>query len=262
MLQPRSLAPQFTLPDQDGKPVSLADLRGRWVVFYFYPKDDTPGCTIEACEFTAALPNFRGLNAEVLGCSGDDAAAHTAFIQKHKLGIRLLTDADRSVMRTYEAFGKKFVDGKEVEGVIRSTVLIAPDGSVAHHWVTVKAQGHAEEVRGKITELQGAGAVTTATAPAVTQAAPKKAPAAPSVEPLAAKKPTAKKSPAKKPAPKKIVAKKANAKKTTTKKTAVKKPAAKKTSARKFAAKKPGAKKPGARAVAKPAAKTIKRTRS
>ena len=155
MLPTTSLAPPFTLPDQNGSLVSLAGLRGRWIVLYFYPRDDTPGCTIEACEFTSSLPDFTDLNAEVIGCSADDAASHTAFISKHKLGIRLLTDADRSVMRTYGAYGKKMLYGKEVEGVVRSTVLIAPDGTVAHHWETVKAEGHAEEVRSKLLELQG-----------------------------------------------------------------------------------------------------------
>ncbi len=186
MLTIGSPAPAFTLPDQDGARVSLQDLRGRWVVLYFYPKDDTPGCTVEACEFTAALPQFRGLDAEVFGCSSDGAAAHTKFVAKYKLGIRLLTDADRSVMKTYGAFGTKLMYGKKVEGVIRSTVLIAPDGTVAHHWATVKAAGHAEQVRSKLAELQGGdGAAAAAPAKAAKKAAAKKA--AP-----AAKKPVAK----------------------------------------------------------------------
>lgn len=155
MLTIGSPAPAFTLPDQDGTPVALQHLRGRWVVLYFYPKDDTPGCTVEACEFTAALPHFRGLDADVFGCSADGAAAHTKFVAKYKLGIRLLTDADRSTMKRYGAFGTKLMYGKKVEGVIRSTVLIAPDGTVAHHWATVKAAGHAEQVRSRLAELQG-----------------------------------------------------------------------------------------------------------
>lgn len=200
MLTIGSPAPAFTLPDQDGKAVALKDLRGRWVVLYFYPKDDTPGCTVEACEFTAALPSFRGLDAEVFGCSSDGAAAHTKFVAKYKLGIRLLTDADRSVMKTYGAFGSKLMYGKKVEGVIRSTVLIAPDGTVAHHWATVKAAGHAEQVRGKLAELQGGGG---AAAPA-----PAKKPAAKKPAKPAAKKPAAAKA-AKKAAKK--TAKKAKA---------------------------------------------------
>jgi peroxiredoxin Q/BCP len=203
MLTLGAKAPAFTLPDQDGKQVSLQDLRGRWVVLYFYPKDDTPGCTVEACEFTAALPAFRGLDAVVYGCSADGASAHQKFIAKHKLGIGLLTDADKKVMKAYGAYGKKLMYGKEVEGVIRSTVLIAPDGVIAQHWPKVKAEGHAEAVRDALAALQG-GAV---------------APAA------AAKKPAAKK-PAKAPAPaKKVAAKPAAAKKAVAK--AAAKPAAK-----------------------------------
>jgi thioredoxin-dependent peroxiredoxin len=204
MLEAGTKAPPFTLPDQDGAHVSLQDLRGRWVVLYFYPKDDTPGCTVEACEFTAALPAFRGLDAEVFGCSADGASAHLKFIAKHKLGIKLLTDADRAVMKSYGAFGKKLMYGKQVEGVIRSTVLIAPDGSVAHHWATVKAAGHAEQVRSKLAELQGAGPVAAA---APKQAAPAKQ-ASPVKKAAPVKKAPAKKAPAKKAAAAKKASKK------------------------------------------------------
>ena len=210
MLEAGTAAPAFTLPDQDGKPVALNDLKGRWVVLYFYPKDDTPGCTVEACEFTAAMPEFRGLDAEVFGCSADGASAHLKFIAKHKLGIRLLTDADKKVMKTYGAFGKKVMYGKQVEGVIRSTVLIAPDGSVAHHWATVKAAGHAEQVRSKLAELQGmdaAAAPVAAKKPAAKSAAAKKSPSSKA----AAKQAPAKKAAAKKPAAKKAAAKKPTA---------------------------------------------------
>lgn len=207
MLTIGSPAPAFTLPDQDGKAVALKDLRGRWVVLYFYPKDDTPGCTVEACEFTAALPAFGGLDAEVFGCSADGAAAHTKFVAKYKLGIKLLTDADRSVMKTYGAFGSKLMYGKKVEGVIRSTVLIAPDGTVAHHWATVKAAGHAEQVRGKLAELQGGGGAAAA-APAKKPAA-KKPTAKKPVKAAAKKAAPAAKKPAAKPAKK--TAKKAKA---------------------------------------------------
>ena len=184
MITTGKAAPAFTLPDQDGTAVSSDALRGRWVVLYFYPRDDTPGCTIEACEFTAALPDFRGLGAEVFGCSGDSAAAHTKFIQKHELGIRLLVDADKAVMKRYGAYGEKVLYGKPVVGVIRSTVILAPDGTVAHHWKTVKAAGHAEHVRKRLAELQGGAAVLQ---PAAKKPAAKKP----------AKKPAAKKAPAK-----------------------------------------------------------------
>ena len=204
MLTLGAKAPAFTLPDQDGKQVSLQDLRGRWVVLYFYPKDDTPGCTVEACEFTAALPAFRGLDAVVYGCSADGASAHQKFIAKHKLGIGLLTDADKKVMKAYGAYGKKLMYGKEVEGVIRSTVLIAPDGVIAHHWPKVKAEGHAEAVRDALAALQGGAAKAPAPAAAAKKPAAKK-PAA--KKPAAAKPAT--KAPAKKAAAKKPAAKKA-----------------------------------------------------
>ena len=180
MIQVGQPAPSFSLPDQNGNPVALSELRGRWTVLYFYPKDDTPGCTVEACEFTAAMPDFRGLDAEVLGCSADGAAAHTKFIAKYNLGIRLLTDADKSVMQAYDAYGEKMLYGKPVVGVKRSTVLIAPDGTVAHHWTSVKAAGHAEQVRSKLVELRG-GAAAASAAPAPAAPAPVAAP----VEPVA-----------------------------------------------------------------------------
>jgi len=168
-------APAFSLPDQDGSSVDLAGLRGRWVVLYFYPRDDTPGCTVEACEFTAQLPDFRDLDAEVFGCSADSAASHTKFIDRHRLGITLLTDVGRKVMQAYGAYGKKMLYGKQVEGVIRSTVLIAPDGKVAHHWATVRAAGHAAQVLAKLAELSGVPAVPAGKAKPVSKAAKKPA---------------------------------------------------------------------------------------
>ena len=146
--------PAFTLKDQDGKPVRLRDLEGRWVVLYFYPRDDTPGCTIEACDFSAGLRRFRKLDAVVLGCSPDDAASHSRFIAKHKLRVTLLSDLGHRVMTKYGAFGEKTLYGKKTVGVIRSTVLIAPDGKVACHWKRARAKGHADQVRRKLEELR------------------------------------------------------------------------------------------------------------
>jgi peroxiredoxin Q/BCP len=170
-------APAFSLPDQDGKAVALAALKGRWVVLYFYPRDDTPGCTVEACEFTAGIAAFRGLDAAVYGCSADGAASHQKFIGKYKLAFGLLTDADHAVMTAYGAWGRKVLYGKETVGVIRSTVLIAPDGTVAHHWARVKAEGHAEQVRSRLQELRGAAPPPKAPAktPAKVKPAPKPA---------------------------------------------------------------------------------------
>ena len=148
-------APEFNLPDQDGVPVSLSSLRGSWVVLYFYPKDDTPGCTTEACEFTEGIEVFRGLDAVVLGCSADSPETHRTFIAKYDLAVRLLSDRDHKMMEAYGAWGEKSMYGRTTMGVIRSTVLIDPDGRIAFHWPKVKAAGHAEKVREKLAELRG-----------------------------------------------------------------------------------------------------------
>ena len=147
-------APDFSLPDQDGVEVSLDALRGRWVVLYFYPKDDTPGCTTEACEFTEGIEAFHELDAEVFGCSPDSPDRHRKFIAKHKLAVRLLSDPGHEVMAAYGAWGEKNMYGKVTVGVIRSTVIIDPEGLVAHHWKRASAKGHAEKVREKLEELQ------------------------------------------------------------------------------------------------------------
>ncbi len=149
-------APAFTLPDQDGAKVALSGLAGKWVVLYFYPRDDTPGCTTEACEFTASIAEFRGMDAVVLGVSPDTPEKHRRFREKYGLEVTLLADTERTVMTKYGAFGTKKLYGKEVQGVIRSTVLIAPDGKVAHHWRSVKAKGHAAHVAARLGELRGA----------------------------------------------------------------------------------------------------------
>lgn len=148
-------APAFSLPDENGNQVKLSDLAGQWVVLYFYPKDDTPGCTVEACDFTSGLSGFEKLDATVLGCSADGAETHRKFIAKYKLKIRLLSDPDHKIMEKYGAWGEKNNYGKKTMGIIRSTALIAPDGKVAYHWPTVKAAGHAAKVREKLVELRG-----------------------------------------------------------------------------------------------------------
>ena len=147
-------APAFTLPNQDGKQVSLKDLKGKWVVLYFYPKDDTPGCTVEGIEFTAKAKEFKKRNTVVYGISGDSAEKHCTFIKKHKLGIPLLTDPDKKMMEQYEAFKEKKLYGRTFLGIIRSTVLLDPDGKVVWHWKSVKAKGHADAVLAKLDELR------------------------------------------------------------------------------------------------------------
>ena len=147
-------APAFALPDQDGRVARLGDFAGSWVVLYFYPKDDTPGCTTEACEFTDGIEAFEKLEAVVLGCSPDTPDSHRRFIAKHDLKITLLSDPDHAVMEAYGAWGEKSTYGRTTMGVIRSTVLIDPRSKVAFHWPNVKAAGHAEKVREKLAELR------------------------------------------------------------------------------------------------------------
>jgi len=147
-------APDFTAVDQNEQPFSLQDLRGSWLVLYFYPKDNTSGCTTEACEFSEGLETFRNLNAEVIGCSPDTPERHRNFIEKHNLKLRLLSDPERKVMSTYGAWGEKKSYGKTVVGVIRSTFIIDPEGRIAHRWKSVRAKGHAAKVREKLEKLQ------------------------------------------------------------------------------------------------------------
>ena len=150
-----SPAPGFSLPDQNGRTVTLGELRGRWVVLYFYPKDDTPGCTTEACEFTAAIEDFAGLDAVVLGCSPDSVSSHAEFAAKHDLAVSLLADPEHEVMKRYEAWGEKVLYGRRLVGVRRSTVLIDPEGRVAHHWRSARAKGHAASVKARLEGLRG-----------------------------------------------------------------------------------------------------------
>lgn len=147
-------APAFSLSDQDEKAVALEDYAGKWLVLYFYPKDDTPGCTTEACEFTTGIKAFAGLQAVVVGVSPDSPASHSKFREKYKLTVTLLSDPEHKTLAEYGAWGLKKNYGKEYEGVLRSTVLIDPQGKVAYHWQNVKAEGHAQAVREKLDELQ------------------------------------------------------------------------------------------------------------
>jgi len=141
------LAPAFTLETTDGEKLALKDLRGRDVVVYFYPRDDTPGCTKEACGFRDLWKDYEALNVTVLGVSPDDAAAHARFVKKYSLPFTLLCDPDKKVMTKYGAFGEKMMYGKKTVGVIRSTVWIGPDGKVRKHWRRVaKAADHPAKV--------------------------------------------------------------------------------------------------------------------
>ena len=141
-------APAFTLEGSDGKRHSLSDYRGKSVVLYFYPKDDTPGCTMEACGFRDSIDSVTNSNAVVLGVSKDGVESHNQFIDKYNLPFTLLSDPDTKVMQAYGAWGeKKNMEGKTVEGAIRSTVVIGPDGKVLRQWAPVaNAEEHPREV--------------------------------------------------------------------------------------------------------------------
>lgn len=148
------IAPDFSAIDHNGATFNLGQARGSWLVLYFYPKDDTPGCTTEACEFTEGIEAFRNISAEVIGCSPDSPERHRKFIEKYGLKLRLLSDPEHKVMETYGAWGEKKLYGKKVVGTIRSTVIIDPKGRIAHRWKSVRAKGHAAKVRERLEKLQ------------------------------------------------------------------------------------------------------------
>jgi thioredoxin-dependent peroxiredoxin len=140
-------APAFTLEDAGGKKVKLSDFKGKDVVVYFYPKDDTPGCTKEACGFRDLWGDLKKEGVVVLGVSRDSGASHEKFAAKYDLPFTLLSDPDHSMMETYGAWGEKILYGRKSEGVIRSTVWIGPDGKVRKHWKRVpKAETHPQSV--------------------------------------------------------------------------------------------------------------------
>ncbi len=148
-------APDFCLLDQDEVQRCLKDYRGKWVVLYFYPKDNTSGCTKEAQGFTAMKEEFEKLGAVILGVSPDSPKSHRNFREKKGITITLLSDPQHQVMEAYGAWGMKKSRGKEKPGVIRSTVLIDPEGLVRFHWSKVKVAGHVEAVLEKLRELKG-----------------------------------------------------------------------------------------------------------
>jgi peroxiredoxin Q/BCP len=139
-------APEFCLPASDEQEVCLNSYHGKWVVLYFYPKDNTSGCTREAMDFTAALDELHALSADVQGISRDSPQSHRKFAMKHGLKVKLLSDSDHKVAEAYGAWALKKMYGREEYGVIRSTFLIDPDGYIAHIWQPVKVDGHVEAV--------------------------------------------------------------------------------------------------------------------
>ncbi len=155
-------APEFKLHDNNENEVSLSDSKGKWIVLYFYPRDNTSGCTKEACDFTDAAEEFENINAVVLGVSPDSIPSHQKFISKHDLKVKLLSDPERKVIKEYEAWGIKKLYGKESEGLIRSTYIIDPDGKIAASWTNVKVRQkrktgeikHVDKVKEELAKLQ------------------------------------------------------------------------------------------------------------
>ena len=148
------IAPDFSLADQDDQIVRLGDLRGKWLVLYFYPADDTPGCTCQATEFTELLSEFCQMDAQIYGVSTDSIESHRYFIQKYDLKLDLLSDPDHAVMQRYGAWVSSRLGEQEYGRVIRTTLIIDPEGMIRHHWPEVIPVGHAERVRDKLEELQ------------------------------------------------------------------------------------------------------------
>ncbi|NMG09521.1 thioredoxin-dependent thiol peroxidase [Brasilonema sp. UFV-L1] len=146
-------APDFSTINQDGNQVSLGDFSGQWVVLYFYPKDDTPGCTTEAKDFTELNSEFSKLGVKILGISPDSQKSHCKFINKHNLSITLLSDPEHQVAEAYGVWRLKKFMGKEYMGVERSTFLIAPDQTIGYIWEKVKTKGHAAAVLTQLREL-------------------------------------------------------------------------------------------------------------
>ena len=146
MLEQGSIAPDFTLSDQSGKTHSLSDFRGQWVIVYFYPKDLTPGCTTEACNFRDDFPSFQKLNTAILGISKDSVKRHATFAEKYKLPFLLLSDESGDVCEQYGVWQEKSMYGKKYMGIVRSTYLIDPEGVIARVYSKVKVKDHASEL--------------------------------------------------------------------------------------------------------------------
>ena len=148
-------APNFSIPDQNGKIIELEHLLDKWTVVYFYPRDDTPGCTVEAKEFTDLSKKFNEHGASIYGISPDTEAKHCKFIEKHNLSVELLADTEKVMLADYGVWQEKSMYGKTYMGVVRTTYLINPAGEIAEAWTKVKAKGHAEAVLERLVELKG-----------------------------------------------------------------------------------------------------------
>lgn len=157
LVDPGKKAPAFRLNDQHGQPHALANYAGQPVVLYFYPKDNTPGCTAESCAFQELLPRFKKSEAVVLGVSILDEKSKAKFAQKHGLTFPLLADADHGVAEKFGVWQQKMRYGRKYMGIVRTTYLIGPDGRVARRWDKVQVDGHAEEVAAAVKDLASSG---------------------------------------------------------------------------------------------------------
>jgi thioredoxin-dependent peroxiredoxin len=154
MLKIDDKAPDFCLQNQDDVEICSRDLKGKWMVLYFYPKDSTPGCTTEACEFTEAAPDFSDLDAIILGVSADSTKRHRNFIEKQNLGITLLSDEDTSMMQEYGVWQLKKNYGREYMGIVRTTLIIDPEGVVKAVFEKVRVKEHVAKVKAELERLQ------------------------------------------------------------------------------------------------------------
>ncbi|WP_457743717.1 thioredoxin-dependent thiol peroxidase [Sulfurimonas sp.] len=154
MLEIGVKAPEFCLKNQDDIEICLRDLKEKWIVLYFYPRDNTPGCTTEACEFTEAAPDFSSLDAVILGVSADTTKKHRNFIEKHNLGITLLSDESTEMMQEYGVWQLKKNYGKEYMGIVRTTHIINPDGIIKAVFEKVRVKEHVAKVKAELERLQ------------------------------------------------------------------------------------------------------------
>jgi peroxiredoxin Q/BCP len=154
MIEINKKAPEFCLKNQNNQDICLKYFKGNWVVLYFYPKDNTPGCSLEAKDFTDHVKEFEEKDAKIIGISPDSLDSHKKFEKKHRLSLNLLSDSHHETLKHYDAWKPKKLYGREFMGVVRSTFLIDPEGNIAYIWPKVKVIGHVQEVMNKLMELK------------------------------------------------------------------------------------------------------------